>query len=88
MKTPLLILLLATILVSCHDTVQKNKKTIDAVVQTRAVSKSIEVQNYKVNDKIETHDSLTLFITVNRKAGDAYLDTLRFAKMADGMVKP
>ena len=88
MKTLLVVLLLTILLVSCHNTVHKNKKVIDAVVKTRAVSKSIDVKSFDVNDKIETADSLTLFITVNPTVGDAYLDTLRFAKMADGFVKP
>jgi len=88
MKTLLVVILLTLLIASCHDTVHKNKKVIDAVVKTRAVSKSIDVKSFDVNDKIETDDSLTLFITINPKVGYAYLDTLRFAKMADGFVKP
>jgi hypothetical protein len=88
MKTLLLILLLALLVVCCHDTVDKNRKTIDAVVKTRAVSRSVEVKSYDIDNKIETPDSLTLFITVHPSAGNAFADTLRFAKTGDGIINP
>ena len=87
MKKLMPIFITAFILFSCNSTVEKNKKLIDNLVQTRAVAKSVTVDSYKIADKVETADSLILYTDVKPANGPAYSDTLRFAKDADGYIK-
>ena len=76
------------LLFSCSNTVSKNKKTIDAVVDSRAVAKSVKVDSYDITKKEDTSDSLILYIDVKAAKGQSYSDTLRFAKTQDGLINP
>jgi hypothetical protein len=86
MKKLIPLFIAACVLFSCNGTVAKNKKLIDNLVQTRAVAKSVTVDSYKIADKVETADSLILYVDVKPTNGQPYADTLRFAKDANGYI--
>ncbi len=88
MKTPVILCLAALLFFSCNNTVSKNKKTIDAVVASRAVAKSVKVDSYNITKNEETSDSLILYIDVKAARGESYSDTLRFAKTQEGLINP
>ena len=75
------------LLASCKDTVAKNKKSIDDLVETRAVSRSVTIESYHITNKEETPDSLILYVDVKPANGQPYSDTLRVAKTPDGYIK-
>ena len=64
--------------------IAKNKTTIDDLVYTRQVSKSIKVDSYRITHHEETKDSLVLYIKGKGPDKTVFYDTIRRAKNADG----
>lgn len=79
-------LFLFILIASCNHIVEKNQAIIKATLNAHAVSKSLTIKNYKVEDYSEGSDTVLFFVQGHYSNDVAFNDTLRYAKNGDDVM--